>query len=110
MLRYLLPLAALTLLAGPAAAAPDAAAMALYSKKCANCHGDDGKAETKLGKKYDAESFASARFQERHSDEQIEKAIRDGKSKTKMKPFKDKLTPEEIKAMVQVVRSFAPGK
>jgi cytochrome c6 len=110
MTRYLLPLLALTALAGPARAAPDAAAKELYTKKCASCHGDDGKAETKLGKKYDAESFASAKFQEKHTDEQIEKSITEGKAKTKMKPFKDKLTPEEIKAMVQMVRSFAPAK
>lgn len=110
-MRSVLLLLAFTLLAGPArAAAPDDAARALYVKKCANCHGEDGKAETKLGKKYKADSFADGSWQGRHSDEKIEKAIREGKPKTKMKPFKDKLTPEQIKAMVQVVRSFAPPK
>jgi mono/diheme cytochrome c family protein len=109
MLRYI-PLLAVTLLAGPAhaAAAPDPATMTLYVKKCAECHGEDGKAETKMGKKYDAESFADAKWQEKRSDEQIEKTITEGKPKTKMKAFKDKLSPEEIKAMVQVVRSFKP--
>jgi cytochrome c6 len=108
VLRHI-PLLALTLLASPArASTPDPAAVRLYVKECAVCHGEDGKAETKMGKKHDAESFVDARWQEKHTDEQIEKAIAEGKPKTKMKPWKDKLTAEQIKALVQVVRSFKP--
>src|SRR5689334_4148270 len=102
MLRSTIPLLALTLLAGPAAAAPDAEAMKLYVKKCANCHGEDGN-PTKMGKKYDAEAFANAKFQAKHSDDELEKAIRKGVPKTKMKAFEGKLTDDQIKQMVDVI-------
>ena len=102
-------LLAVTLPALPAPAAePSPDTRQLYEKKCASCHGDDGKAETKLGQKYKAKSFASSAFQAKASDQKLLDAIENGVQDTKMHPFKDKLSPDEIKAMVQMVRSFGP--
>lgn len=110
MLLRTLALLALIVPATSLAEKPDAATLQLWTKKCANCHGDDGKAQTKLGKKYKADDFTDAGWQARHDDAKIEKAIRQGKPKSKMKAFEGKLTDAEIKALVQVVRSFDPGK
>ena len=37
---------------------------ALYEKNCAKCHGADGKGETKMGKKYNAKDYTSAKVQD----------------------------------------------
>lgn len=99
------------LLAAPlAAGAEEIDAEKLYLKHCKNCHGADGKAETKMGKKHDIDSFADAGWQQRHSDEKIRTAIASGKEGTKMKAYEKKLSPAEIDALVKFVRTFDPSK
>ena len=80
----------------------------LYLKHCKNCHGTDGKADTKMGRKHEIDSFVDAAWQAKFSDEEIRKAIADGKEGTKMKAYSRKMSAEEIEAMVQKVRSFKP--
>lgn len=100
------------LLAAPlAASAADTKSLTpdqAYDKMCRNCHGADGKADTKMGKKYEIDSFADAAWQSKHSDTEIRDVITNGKAKTKMKAYKSKLTPEQIDALVKKIRSFGP--
>jgi len=76
----------------------------LYLKHCKTCHGPDGN-PTDLGKGLGARKFANPEWQKNTTDEQIIEQIKEG-TPEKMLAFKDKLSPEEIKALVPVVRSF----
>lgn len=82
-----------------------------FKKKCASCHGSDGRGKTKMGQKLGVPDFTSAEFQKKFSDEQIEKTITDGvksaeTGKQVMKPFKDRLSADQIHALAEHVRSF----
>ena len=81
-----------------------------WEKNCASCHGKDGKGETKAGKKADVKDLTDGKYQESFTDEQVIKQIQEGmkdkNGKEKMKPFVDKLSADEIKALVAYVRAF----
>jgi len=79
----------------------------IWKAKCKSCHGATGKADTKQGKKEKVKDISTARWQEKHSDEQIRKVIHDGDpDNEKMKPFGDKLTAEQIDSLVKLIRTF----
>ena len=79
-----------------------------WGKACSNCHGMDGKGQTKLGKKAGAKDFTDVKVQSSFTDEKAFIAIKDGLlegDKVRMKPA-EKLTDEEIKALVKYVRDL----
>ena len=93
-----------------AAAAPLAAAdgAALYGKKCKSCHGADGKANTKMGKKLKCRDLSDPKVQAKLTDAAIAKSIKEGVKeggKVRMKPIKG-LSDAEIQAVVKYVRSL----
>lgn len=75
-----------------------------WGKMCASCHGKDGSGATVMGKKSGVLDYRDAAVQAKFTDAQATQIIADGKDK--MKAFKDKLTPDEIKALVAYVRAF----
>jgi cytochrome c6 len=83
------------------AAAGDAEAV--YAKQCARCHGDDGRGETTMGKKFELKDLADPEVQAL-SDAEIRKIIADGAGK--MPGFSKKLSAEEIDSLVKYVRKF----
>lgn len=100
-------LVALPSLADDAGAPPASDSVAeLWRAKCKNCHGEDGRGKTKVGKAQKIDDFSDAGWQQRHSDEKIEKVIRKGIRGTKMKAYEGKLTDEEIGALVQYIRTL----
>ncbi len=81
-----------------------------WTDKCASCHGADGQAETKMGKKLKIRSMTDADFQASFTDEQAVKAIKEGikdptSGKVKMKPIEG-LADDEVTALVQHVRAL----
>jgi len=81
----------------------------LWTKNCVSCHAADGSGSTTMGKKYGVKDYRDAKVQADITDEKATQAITDGiteDGKTKMKPFKEKLTPEEIKSLVAYVRTL----
>lgn len=83
-------------------------AAATWNQHCASCHGKDGSGNTMMGKKLGVKNYTTAEGQ-KFSDADAEKAIREGVNeggKDKMKPFKDKLSDEEIKALIAYIRSL----
>ena len=88
----------------PVSKAADIDAKKLYMTHCKTCHGENGQ-PTELGVGLGAREFADAEWQTKTSDEQIIEQINDG-TPEKMMPFKEKLTPDEIKALVPVIRGF----
>ena len=82
---------------------------ALYAKDCAKCHGEDGKGETKIGKKLGAKDYTDAKVQADLKDEVAGKSIKEGlkdkEGKTLMKPSEG-ASDEDIKALVAYMRAF----
>lgn len=79
-----------------------------WDKQCLKCHGPDGKGQTKLGKKSEVKDLTDPKVQAAFTDEKAFKSIKEGLKdgdKTKMKPA-EKITDEEIKALVAYVRTF----
>jgi mono/diheme cytochrome c family protein len=83
----------------------------IFEAQCANCHGKDGKGKTKMGDKLKIKDLTSAAEQSKLTDRAIVDTITNGvkdkdSGKDRMKPFKEKLSSDEIKSMVVVVRGF----
>ena len=89
-----------------AAGAPDG--KALYDAKCAVCHGADGVAKAMWAQK-GARNFNDPAWQKEKTDEAITASTVDGILDKKMPAYKDKLTPEEVRAIVKHIRAFAPA-
>jgi cytochrome c553 len=81
-----------------------------WAKHCAKCHGEDGKGETKMGKKAGCKDWTDAKVQESKKDDQMFKAVKEGTKdgdKTVMKSYGEEgLSDDEIKALVAYVRTF----
>ena len=82
---------------------------AVYEKDCTKCHGDDGKGETKMGKKLGAKDYTNAKVQAELKDEAAIKATKEGlkdkEGKVLMKPAEG-LSDEDIKAAIAYMRTF----
>ena len=80
-----------------------------WTDKCAKCHGATGLGDTKMGKKLNIADFTTAAAQDKFTDEQAAKAIKEGLTdstgKTSMKAIEG-LTDDEIKALVAHVRTL----
>ncbi len=82
---------------------------AIYDKHCKKCHGANGDADTAIGKKNDMDSFLEAGWKQRFTLAKVVKVVTNGEKGTKMKPFRDKLSAEEIAAVATYARSLAKG-
>jgi len=92
-------LAVIALATAPPAHAADG--KALFEAKCAMCHGKDGVAKP-MAK--GSANFNDAKWQAAQKTEALEAVITDGKGK--MKGYKGKMTPEEIKAVAEFVKTM----
>jgi mono/diheme cytochrome c family protein len=93
-------------LAGAAAARalpPRDAASADFATICSRCHNLDGSGYAALG----VPTFLDRQWQGAHTDRELEQAIRNGLN-GKMPAFGAALPPEEIDALLALVRGFAP--
>jgi WD40 repeat protein/cytochrome c553 len=94
MIQRLVSFSLLALLAAPALAGPDGAA--IYADLCASCH-----AGTRLGGKGPAlipESLG------RLAGDRLAAVIAEGRAMTQMPAFRDRLTPEDIAAVAAFIR------
>jgi cytochrome c6 len=94
MRRLVLAVAALSL----AAVARADAAADIYAKRCASCHGKDGKG-TSVGQKMGAKDISELKA----SEGEIVATISNGKGK--MTAYKGKLSDEEIKSVAEYVKN-----
>ncbi len=96
-------------LAGEAPADPRAAAKKDFSVHCVQCHGPDGRGDEDSARmnRVPAERLDLVKGPAAgHGQAESAKVIAEGKGK--MKPFKDKLEPEEIAALARYVASLRP--
>jgi mono/diheme cytochrome c family protein len=83
-----------------------------WKAKCASCHGADGKGQTDQGTKMGIPDYTDPAWQKGKTDADITKAITEGVNREKagkkqeMEPFKDKLPPEQIAALVAYIRTL----
>jgi cytochrome c6 len=84
--------------------ASDQATQDLYKERCQKCHGADGKGDTPAGKKLEARDFHSPEFA-KMTDAELIKVTTDGKKK--MPAFKEKLSGDEIKALIAYIRQLS---
>lgn len=99
----------ITLLVASAYSVRAADAKANWDANCAQCHGKDGSANTKMGKQLNARDLTDAKVQASFSDAKATESIKEGVKeggKTTMKAFGGKLTDDEIKALVAYVRTL----
>ena len=112
MKKKLISILALGIVAGAYCHAEDSGtidSVAVWTKNCKKCHGSDG-SPTKVGKKFGARDYKDAAVQASFTDEEAIKVTKEGvfeDGKKKMPPYADKLSDEEIAAVVKLVRSFA---
>jgi len=101
-------LAVCLLLATPASLYA-ADAKANWDANCVQCHGKDGKADTKMGKTLNAKDLTDPKVQAEFTDAKAAESIKNGvkeNGKTTMKAFGDKLNDADIKALVAYVRGL----
>jgi cytochrome c6 len=81
-----------------------------WTKHCVKCHGEDGKGDTKMGKKAGVKDLTEAKTLEGKKDDQLFKSVKEGVKdgdKTLMKAYGEEgLSDDEIKALVAHVRTF----
>ena len=77
---------------------------ALFKAKCAGCHGATGAGDTSVGKSLKVTPLSGADVQ-KLTDADLSKVITAGKGK--MPAIGKTFTPEQIKALIAVIRSFA---
>ena len=94
--------------AAPAAASADNA-QAQYAKFCTICHGADGRGDTKLGKANKARDYTDPKVKASLKDDAMFKAIKEGLTVGDKKPmpaYADKLSDDEIKALMAYMKTF----
>ena len=77
---------------------------ATFDSKCASCHGKDGRAKSLHAKHVHARDLTDAAWQGNVSDERLFNSISNGKGK--MPDFKNKLSEDQIDALVRYVRQL----
>lgn len=101
---------ALALATAMAIAAPPSAEEN-YKKHCSKCHGPDGKAQTRLGKRSGAKDLTDPKGLAKLSDEEVFRTIKHGRKDKNgnetMDPFGADLSDLEITALVGYVRRFS---
>ena len=76
----------------------------IYGRKCASCHGRDGRADTVKGKLRSARDLTDPKWQADVSDERIFNSIMNGRRK--MPSFGKKLSEADINSLVPYVRGL----
>jgi mono/diheme cytochrome c family protein len=106
--RVALALAATLVFATAGFAAPPDG-KTVYKHNCALCHGPEGTPNAMFAKKK-VPDFRDAAWQKSKTDADLKKVVTEGVKDTLMRSFTDRLTPEEIDAVLAYVRTLAPKK
>jgi cytochrome c6 len=80
-----------------------------WEKNCQKCHGADGKGDTKMGKKAGVKDYTDPKVQAELKDDEAFKTVKEGlvkDGKKLMDAYGEKLSDDEIKALVAHMRSF----
>jgi mono/diheme cytochrome c family protein len=100
-------LAALGACAALAACGPSDPNVRLWRRRCASCHGEDGRGRTKFAEGRPFSDLTDDNWRHGSDLPSMIRLIRDGDPKSPMPAFRDRLTPEEIDAMARYVQHLA---
>lgn len=78
----------------------------IFREKCSMCHGMDGKGYAAIK----TPDFTDAKWQAAHPDKELMDAIENGVKGTAMVSFKDKLSQQEMTAVLKYIRSLGAKK
>jgi len=78
----------------------------VFETHCASCHGRDGKAKTPAGKKLKVKDLTQSNTNDAEIEKQIANGTQDAKGSPRMPEFKSKLSPDEIAALVEYVKTL----
>ena len=96
----------LVLLSAPAALADDLGQQ-VWMRLCKGCHGLDGRAQTQIGAREKISDFSVEAWQKQFADPDIRQVVYDGSaSNPKMKSFAQRLSAEELDAVVRFIRGL----
>ena len=99
----------LTMMIAAAGSVGAADVIPLWDKHCVSCHAKDGSDNTRMGQKSGVKDYRDPKVQAELNDEKSLKLVKEGlteNGKERMKPFKDKLTDDEIKALIAHLKTF----
>ena len=93
-------------------AASIAAGKTVYDKNCANCHGNTGVGDGKMGAELNPKpsNLTDADWKHGSTDGEIFLVIKDGAKGTGMRSFNSKLTEHQIWDVINYIRSLGPAK
>ncbi|MDP1891973.1 MAG: cytochrome c [Gemmatimonadaceae bacterium] len=80
---------------------------AVYDVHCRKCHGATGRPTAAMKKLLPELPVFDASFFAQRSDDQLVEVITTGKGKN-MKPLRDVLKPEEMRAVAKYIRTLTP--
>lgn len=78
----------------------------LYAANCVKCHGNDGKGQTKMGKKLQVRDFTQAEVWNSFDDEDSFKAVKNGIKRDGEIVMGYKLPDDDIKAMIDYMKTL----
>lgn len=105
MKKYIIIASALFGFLATSALAGDAKAN--WDRQCKKCHAEDGSGSTKIGQKLEIMDYTKAESLAEFCDEDLFKMTKEGVEGTKMKGYGEKLSDEDITALVAYMRAMA---
>lgn len=88
------------------AAADENSAKANWDRHCKRCHGEDGSGNTPIGKRMQVKDYTNPEVLAEYCDEDLFKMTKEGVENTRMPGYADKLSDEEIHALVAYMREM----
>ena len=98
------------LLAASAAHGQAADGAALYQKNCRMCHGADGTPPATMLKLLPTLPTLNAKYMESRSEDSVVAVLTRGSANGKMKALKEKLTPDQMKAVAHYLKEMVKAK
>jgi mono/diheme cytochrome c family protein len=101
-----------TPLTPPAGYKPEKKLVRQWNSKCATCHGEDGRGITEQGKEMGIADMTKAAYWKKVTVESGRKSVLEGLKRTvngkeqEMKPFADRLSPQQVDALNLYAVSF----
>jgi cytochrome c oxidase cbb3-type subunit 3 len=80
----------------------------LFEDTCARCHGKDGHGDPVIKQQLPVPDMTDPAWQKAHTDADIVRTVHQGSKSGKMPPFGDTYSDQQLAAIIQYVRHFAP--
>lgn len=86
------------------------AGLKLFKKHCAPCHGQDGRARTRVARVLGVKDLTKSKIGESEIKSQILRGKKGNDGKQKMPSFEDALSEQEIEKLIEIVKKFRKSR